>query len=81
MRAKRDGKEGWIPLCAGELTVISTEWARLRKGEVTAVRESERARGRKHDVHYPPVTNRSLSQSCSLELVTSRHFALVTVFC
>ncbi len=33
MRAKRDGEEGWIPLSEGEVTVISSEWARLWKGE------------------------------------------------
>lgn len=44
MRAKRDGKEGWIPLCEGEVTVVSTEWARLRKGEAMA--ERERSSGR-----------------------------------
>lgn len=36
MRAKRDGKQGWIPLCKGEVTGVSTEWARLRKGEAMA---------------------------------------------
>lgn len=59
MRAKRDGKEGLMPLCNGDVTVISSEWARLRKGEVMAERERER----QHDVHYPAVTDRSLPQS------------------
>lgn len=57
MRAERDGKKGWIPLCKGDVSVVSTEWARLWKGEVMAVRE------RQHDVHYPAVTDISFSQS------------------
>lgn len=57
MRAKRDGKEGWIPLCKGEVTVVSTEWARLRKGDAMAMRERKRERCR--DVHYPAVTGGS----------------------
>lgn len=41
MRAKRDGKEGWISLCKGDVTIVSTERARRQKGEVTAEQERE----------------------------------------
>lgn len=36
MRANRDGKERWIPLGKDDVTAVSTEQARLQKGEVTA---------------------------------------------
>lgn len=41
MRAKRDGKESWIPLRKGEVTVVSSEWARLQRGRVIEVRERQ----------------------------------------
>lgn len=70
MRAMRDGKEVWIPLCKGD--VISTERVRWREGE--AMNARERACVRATDSRTSSVQlslDSSLSQSYWQELITS----------